>query len=98
MYCFSFTESYTDIIGAKRPLILHSELSDVVQRVNLSAVYQHLEMKVRTCGVTCGADTSYLLTLIYILTCSYAYRARLHVSISGGDSVTVVDNYGMTVA
>ena len=73
-------------------------LSDIGQRVYRAAVYDYLEVKMRTCRVAGSADSRYRLSCADMLSDADRYRACKAVSVSRLDSAAVVDDDAVSVA
>lgn len=73
-------------------------LSDIGQRVYCAAVYDYLEVKMRTCRVAGSADSRYRLSCADMLSDADRYRACKAVSVSRLDSAAVVDDNAVSVA
>lgn len=73
-------------------------LSDIGQRVYCAAVYDYLEVKMRTCRVAGSADSRYRLSCADMLSDTHGNRACEAVGISCLDSAAVVYNDAVTVA
>ena len=73
-------------------------LSDIGQRVYCAAVYDYLEVKMRTYRVAGAADSRYRLSCADVLSDAHRDRACEAVGISCLDSAAVVYNDAVTVA
>ena len=73
-------------------------LSDIGQRVYCAAVYDYLEVKMRTCRVAGSADSRYRLSCADMLSDTHRDRACKAVSVSRLDSAAVVDDNAVSVA
>ena len=73
-------------------------LSDIRKRVDRAAVYDYLEMEMRSGDVAGAADSRYRLSCADMLSDADRYRACKAVSVSRLDSAAVVDDNAVSVA
>jgi hypothetical protein len=73
-------------------------LSDIRKRVYRAAVYDYLEVEMRTCDVAGAADSRYRLSRADTLSDADGDRACEAVGVSCLDSAAVVDDDAVTVA